>query len=201
MVTLAQRIEELRTARGLSRPALAAALGFPRTAIEKFETGRQTPTQDQQNKLASYFGVSLFYLRGETNDTTQMSDWMDGAFLDEPAPVPAPRRGADKKTSVWNSLVLKDYIDQNVVKYNVKDGKFDLLAAEQSLYRTATSSTGLTFSTKTEGWTIENGKLKCTIDPTGTIYEKVVTVTVAYKHDWGTTSFDFTIEVIRNAKP
>lgn len=30
---------------------------------------------------------------------------------------------------------------------------------------------------------------------------KVVTVTVAYKHDWGTTSFDFTIEVIRNAKP
>ena len=31
--------------------------------------------------------------------------------------------------------------------------------------------------------------------------EKVVTVTVAYKHDWGTTSFDFTIEVIRNAKP
>ena len=96
MVTLAQRIEELRTARGLSRPALAAALGFPRTAIEKFETGRQTPTQDQQNKLASYFGVSLFYLRGETNDTTQMSDWMDGAFLDEPAPVPAPRRAAVK---------------------------------------------------------------------------------------------------------
>ena len=89
MVTLAQRIEELRTARGLSRPALAAALGFPRTAIEKFETGRQTPTQDQQNK-------SLFYLRGETNDTTQMSDWMDGAFLDEPAPVPAPRRAAVK---------------------------------------------------------------------------------------------------------
>ena len=92
MVTLAQRIEELRTAKGLSRPALAAALGFPRTAIEKFETGRQTPTQDQQNKLASYFGVSLFYLRGETNDTTQMSDWMDGAFLDEPAPAPAPKR-------------------------------------------------------------------------------------------------------------
>ena len=52
--------------------------------------------QDQQNKLASYFGVSLFYLRGETNDTTQMSDWMDGAFLDEPAPVPAPRRAAVK---------------------------------------------------------------------------------------------------------
>ncbi len=86
MVTLAQRIEELRTAKGLSRPALAAALGFPRTAIEKFETGRQTPTQDQQNKLASYFGVSLFY-------------WMDGAFLDEPAPAPAPKRAVKPAAS------------------------------------------------------------------------------------------------------
>ena len=92
MVTLAQRIQELRTARNMSRPDLAAALGLPRMSIEKFETGRQTPTQEQQNKLAAYFGVSLFYLRGETDDTTQMSDWMDGAFLDEPAPAPAPKR-------------------------------------------------------------------------------------------------------------
>ena len=99
MVTLAQRIEELRTATGLSRPALAAALGLPRMSIEKFESGRQTPTQEQQNKLASYFGVSLFYLRGETDDTTQMSDWMDGAFLDEPAPAPAPRRAVKPAAS------------------------------------------------------------------------------------------------------
>ena len=99
MVTLAQRIEELRTAKGLSRPGLAAALGFPRMSVEKFETGRQTPTQDQQNKLAAYFGVSLFYLRGETSDTTQMSDWMDGAFLDEPAPAPAPKRAAKPAAS------------------------------------------------------------------------------------------------------
>ena len=99
MVTLAQRIEQLRTAKGLSRPALAAALGLPRMSIEKFESGRQTPTQEQQNKLASYFGVSLLYLRGETDDTTQMSDWMDGAFLDEPAPAPAPRRAVKPAAS------------------------------------------------------------------------------------------------------
>lgn len=29
MVTLGQRMEELRNERGLSRPALSAALGFP----------------------------------------------------------------------------------------------------------------------------------------------------------------------------
>lgn len=91
MVTMAQRIEQLRGERGLSRPALSAALGFPRMAVEKFETGRQTPTQDQQERLASFFGVSVLYLRGENNDRVRMDDWMDGAFLDQPAPA-APKR-------------------------------------------------------------------------------------------------------------
>ena len=58
MITLPQRIEELRTEKGLSRPALASALGLPRTALEKFETGRQTPTKEQQEKLAAFFGVA-----------------------------------------------------------------------------------------------------------------------------------------------
>lgn len=94
MVTMAQRIEELRMARNMSRPALAAALGLPKTAVEKFETGRQTPTQEQQEQMAAYFGVSLFYLRGESSDKTKMEDWMDEAFLDAPAgdSRPAPRR-------------------------------------------------------------------------------------------------------------
>lgn len=72
MITMAQRIEELRTKKGISRPALAAALGLPRLSVEKFETGRQTPTQEQQQKLAAAFGVSLSYLRGETDDPTSM---------------------------------------------------------------------------------------------------------------------------------
>ena len=94
MVTMAKRIEELRTEKGLSRPALAAALGLPRMSVEKFETGRTTPSQDQQKKMADYFGVTLAYLRGETSDNTTMGDWMDGAFMDRPAPAPAPKRPA-----------------------------------------------------------------------------------------------------------
>ena len=93
MVTMAQRIEALRTEAGLSRPALAAALGFPKNAIEKYETGRATPTKDQQEKMASYFGVSLFYLRGESGDRTRQEDWMSGglsASEEEPVYRPAP---------------------------------------------------------------------------------------------------------------
>ena len=93
MITLSQRIEELRCERGLSRPALAAELKLPRTAVEKFETGRQTPSREQQEQLAAFFGVSLFYLRGESNDRTRQETWMDAGFADdEPAPAPPPRR-------------------------------------------------------------------------------------------------------------
>ena len=97
MITMAQRIEALRTERGLGRPALSAALGFPKTAVEKFETGRQTPAQDQQDKLASYFGVSLFYLRGESDDPTRMESWLNTGYVEEePAPRPAPRPASPK---------------------------------------------------------------------------------------------------------
>ena len=95
MVTLAQRLEELRTKQGLTRPALAMALGLPRNAIEKFETGRQTPTKEQQNKLATYFGVSLAYLQGESDDPTSMASWMTTALSGaEPDPEPVPVRRA-----------------------------------------------------------------------------------------------------------
>ena len=95
MVTLAQRLEELRTKQGLTRPALAVALGLPRNAVEKFETGRQTPTKDQQNKIANYFGVSLAYLQGESDDPTSMANWMTTALSGaEPDPDPIPVRRA-----------------------------------------------------------------------------------------------------------
>ena len=95
MVTMAQRIEELRTKKAMSRPALAAALGLPRLSIEKFETGRQTPTQEQQQKLASAFGVSIAYLRGETDDPTSMDNWLSGAVpVEDPVVLPKAVRWA-----------------------------------------------------------------------------------------------------------
>ena len=98
MVTLAQRIQELRDEAGLSRPELSAALGLPRNAAEKFETGRQTPTKEQQEKMANYFGVSIFYLTGESNDRTRQEDWLGGAApVDDgegyrPIPAAAPKK-------------------------------------------------------------------------------------------------------------
>lgn len=94
MVTLAQRLEQLRSEKGLTRPALSAALGMPRNAVEKFETGRQTPTKEQQQKLASYFEVSVAYLKGESDDPTSMANWMTTALSGAEAEPEVPVRRA-----------------------------------------------------------------------------------------------------------
>ena len=127
MVTIAQRITELRTERNMSRPELSAALGLPKNAAEKFETGRTTPTQDQQNKMADFFGVSIFYLKGESNDRTRQDSWMEGNFEDEepvvtPKYKPAPVHTA--APSGGGSLVdplLKNKDFQDMVRTTVLD--------------------------------------------------------------------------------
>ena len=114
MVTMAQRIEALRTEAGLSRPAASQALGFPKNAFEKFETGRQTPTKEQQEKMADRFGVSLLYLRGESGDRTRQDDWMSGALPAEedgaPAfrPAPAPKRPAAAQAPQGSGATMLD---------------------------------------------------------------------------------------------
>ena len=128
MVTIGQRIETLRTQKAMSRPALSAALGLPRTAIENFETGRQTPTQDQQAKIAKYFDVSIFYLRGESDDPTNMESWLNGNLPDDEPVRPAPKAatrpvvvqssGAQEDGAVFSAL-LKSKSFQTMVRDTV----------------------------------------------------------------------------------
>lgn len=126
MVTLGQRMEELRNERGLSRPALSAALGFPKNAAEKFETGRQTPTKEQQEKIAAYFGVSVFYLRGESSDRTRQEDWMDAAaFTDEepvfvPKPAPKPKAAEPVQGGMLDAMLASKGV-QDLLRSMVLD--------------------------------------------------------------------------------
>ena len=132
MVTMAQRIEALRTEQNLSRPALSAALGLPKNAAEKCETGRQTPSQDQQKKLAEFFGVTLAYLRGEVDVREEgQGTWLERAYAEEAhAPAPAPKRpaapvvvqssGGGQDSAVFNAL-LNSKSFQGVVRSAVLD--------------------------------------------------------------------------------
>lgn len=136
MITLAQRIEELRTQKGLSRPALSSALHFPKNAVEKFETGRQTPSREQQEQMAAFFGVSLFYLRGESNDPTRQETWMDGDFQDdEPAPTPAPRRvqraAAPSQPSGEQGTLLDSFMGSKAFQDMVRAAVLDALRSPE----------------------------------------------------------------------
>ena len=116
MVTMAQRIEQLREEKGLSRPAFAAALGLPKNAPEKFETGRATPTNEQQDKMADFFGVSLFYLKGESSDRTRMDAWLDGDFKDEgtdhvPMKPAAPKAKPQSASAPSGGGMLDAFLD------------------------------------------------------------------------------------------
>lgn len=64
----ASRIKKLRTAIGLSQRALVAELGVSQQAYQCYETGRKTPSLDVLLRIARFFGVSLDYLLGLSDD-------------------------------------------------------------------------------------------------------------------------------------
>lgn len=137
MVTMAQRIEQLRTEKGLSRPALSAALGLTKNAAEKFETGRATPTKEQQDKIARYFEVSLFYLKGETDDRTSQENWMKGDFgVDDEPMAPIVSTVAKKvkpavQSSGGNNGVFEAFRNNKVFQDMVRDTVLDVLRSPE----------------------------------------------------------------------
>ncbi len=137
MATLAQRLEELRTERNLSRPALAAQLGFPKNAPEKFETGRATPTKEQQERMADFFGVSLFYLRGESSDRTRQDTWLQGNFSDGgeghvPMKASAPKKASPSVQSTGEGAGLFDaFLQSKQFQSMVRDTVLDVLRSPE----------------------------------------------------------------------
>lgn len=136
MATLAQRIEQLRTERNLSRPALAAQLGFPKNAPEKFETGRATPTKEQQERMADYFGVSLFYLKGESNDRTRQDTWLEGNFSSgdgEHIPMKAapPKKPHADTSGGGQGTLFDSFLNSRQFQDMVRDAVVDVLRSPQ----------------------------------------------------------------------
>lgn len=120
MVNPAQRLEKIRTEKNISRTELAAKLGFPKTSIEKFETGRGTPNKEQYEKLAKFFGVTVAYMKGESDSADSNGTWLSGNFKDiseEPVivtaqtkkvkPVSAAVTAKEKEDGAVFGLLLK----------------------------------------------------------------------------------------------
>lgn len=70
-MTLPSRIKQLREERGLTQIELAKILKISNTTLSQYETGARVPSDDIKTALADYFGVSLDFLFGRTNQRTK----------------------------------------------------------------------------------------------------------------------------------
>ena len=118
MVTIGERIRELRTARKWTQNDLAEKLGLDRTTITKWEKeGGSEPDTATINELANVFDVNTDYLLGRTNDPTPTRK------RELPQTVaPYLPEGFDELSPEAKEEVL-NYIDYIMVKYGKKEGK------------------------------------------------------------------------------
>ena len=66
-MTFADRLRELRAARGLTQKDVYTAIGVSPIVYQRYEYGR-SPARDKLLALADYFQVSLDYLVGRTDE-------------------------------------------------------------------------------------------------------------------------------------
>lgn len=77
------RIKELRLQYKISQKQLSEYLNIDRTSICKYETGKNSPSAEILAKLSDFFGVTIDFLLGRTDDptptptpTTEGSQWI-----------------------------------------------------------------------------------------------------------------------------
>jgi transcriptional regulator with XRE-family HTH domain len=82
MALLAQRLQRLRLAKGLSRRQLAIQAGIPQGIVSRLERGEQDyPSVPVAIRLAKVRGVSVDYLIGMYEDDDQGDDEPAGVAL------------------------------------------------------------------------------------------------------------------------
>lgn len=67
------RLKELRAKRRISQVKLALDLNMSQNSISRYETGEREADYDTLIALADYFGVSIDYLLGRT-DNPKLAD-------------------------------------------------------------------------------------------------------------------------------
>lgn len=67
MTKFSNRLKELRNEKGLSLRDLAEEIGTTKSTLSRYENDMRQPKQDVLEALADYFGVTIDYLLGRTN--------------------------------------------------------------------------------------------------------------------------------------
>lgn len=79
IIRSAAHIKELRNEKGLSQKELGEQLGFDRSLVTKYESGRVSQSAEFARKMSDMFGVSIDYILGKTEernfDVTRLSNY------------------------------------------------------------------------------------------------------------------------------
>lgn len=65
------RLKSLRKEKGITQEMLAKHLDLPDSTLRRYETEGNIPKRERLELIADYFGVSIDYLMGRTDDKTK----------------------------------------------------------------------------------------------------------------------------------
>lgn len=68
MSVFSERIASLRKSKGISQPLAAKEIGVSPRAYQKYEYEESEPTLSVASRIADFYGVSLDYLAGRTEE-------------------------------------------------------------------------------------------------------------------------------------
>ena len=82
------RLREIRRAKGVKQTTLCKDLGVSQSAVSAWEVGKNTMSARDAQRVADYFGVSVDYLLGRSDDNT-LPNYANVYPLDEHVKIPA----------------------------------------------------------------------------------------------------------------
>ena len=85
-MTFSQRLKYLRKEIDIYQKELAQNIGVSRSTITLYESGSRKPNLETLEKLADYFGVSIDYLLGKSNER-EVIESKELLYFDDPEVV------------------------------------------------------------------------------------------------------------------
>lgn len=82
MSKFGERLKMLREEKNLNQTELAALFGLTQNAFSAYERGLREPNIEKMTQIADFFGVSLDFLFGRTNDRKKTYSPMTRELLD-----------------------------------------------------------------------------------------------------------------------
>lgn len=104
MKKFAERLVSLRQAKGLTQVELAELLNISRGALSLYELGRREPDFETASKIADFFGVSVDYLLGRTDDPRTL----DQITAEAEKKIDEALEGDEELMAFWQELKKRD---------------------------------------------------------------------------------------------